>query len=103
MTPEDALLASARVIGWIQVPAGRDAPAGVVLVRRVGDRVDVVSFMSAVGPATITGQRIGGPGLWRYEVPVRVALAWATGEFADDAPLAALQQAHDEHVAREDQ
>lgn len=103
MTPEDALLASARVVGWIQVPAGREAPTGVVLVRRVLDRVDVVSFMSAVGPATVTGQRIGGPELWRYEVPVRVALAWATGEFADDAPLADLEQARDEHVTRDGQ
>lgn len=90
MTPDvDALVASARTIGWTMLSPGRDTPVGVALVRRVLDRVDVLSYMTTTGLATVTAQQIGGPELWRYEVPVRTALWWATGEFADDSQLSA--------------
>lgn len=90
MTPVDALLVSARVVGWLLVPASYAADPGVVLVRRVGARVDLLTFTSATGNAVVASQLVGGAELWRHEVPVNAALAWATGEFDDDAPLAAL-------------
>jgi hypothetical protein len=95
MTQEDALLRSARTVGWTLVLGGSGVQYGVVLIRRAEDRFEVLSYASFTGTAVVIGQQLGGCQLWRHEVAARSALFWATGEFDDDAPLAAQARAHD--------
>ncbi|WP_410597851.1 hypothetical protein [Amycolatopsis sp. lyj-23] len=96
MTPvERALIISACAIGWTLVEHPGDTEAGVVLTRRRGDRVEMLTYVDVAGPAVVISRYLDGREHWRHEVPALTALYWATGEHADDAPLVEHERARD--------